>query len=75
MMHMLAANHKNAAKASCEKAIKDLQRITKLYQEQVVSKAEYDQAVTARDTNQAQYLAYENQLTLAQNAAETDDIV
>jgi HlyD family secretion protein len=70
----LAANNKNAAKASYEKAVKDLQRMSRLYQEQVVSKAEYDQAVTARDTSQAQYRAYENQVTLAQNAAETDDI-
>jgi HlyD family secretion protein len=70
----LAANNKNAAKANYEKAVKDLQRLTKLYQEQVISKAEYDQAVTAHDTSQAQYRAYENQLTLAQNAAESDDI-
>jgi HlyD family secretion protein len=70
----LAVNNKNAAKASYEKAVKDLQRMTRLYQEQVVSKAEYDQAVTARDTTQAQYRACENQVTLAQNAAETDDI-
>jgi HlyD family secretion protein len=70
----LATNNKNAAKAGYEKAVKDFQRMTRLYQEQVVSKAEYDQAVTARDTSQSQYRAYENQLTLAQNTAETDDI-
>jgi HlyD family secretion protein len=70
----LAANNQNAAKASYEKAVMDLQRMTRLYQERVVSKAEYDQAVTARDTSQAQYRACENQLTLAQNAAATDDI-
>jgi HlyD family secretion protein len=70
----LAANNKKAAQAGYAKAVRDLQRMTKLYQEQVVSKAEYDQAVTARDTTQAQYRAYENQVTLAQNATATDDI-
>jgi HlyD family secretion protein len=70
----LAENNKNAAQANYEKATRDLARMTELYQVQAISTAEYDQAVTTRDLSQAQYMAYENQLALAKNASESDDI-
>ena len=70
----LAENNKNATKADYEEAERDLERMTKLYGQELISKAEYDHAVTARDVSRSQYFAAENQLAITKNASESDDI-
>ena len=70
----VASNNLKIAKATLDQVSKDLQRMQQLYQGQLISQADYDQAVTRKNIANAQYLAAFSQLEVSKSGPITDDV-
>lgn len=69
-----AQNNLAVAKANLDDANRAYERMQKLFQGQLISQADFDQAGTRRNVAQAQYRAALNNVTLSKSNPNTEDI-
>jgi HlyD family secretion protein len=70
----MAKNNLREAKTNWDDTVNSFKRMQQLFQEGVISKAEYDRAYTQKEVGEAKYQAALNNLTMVRFNPETDDL-